>query len=90
MKRCPVCKATLFDDMDTCYGCMYRFGSKPEWEQEMQKGARACAQKPLESGEGVERRAPFAPGNEGCLLGDFLVQLHRFLGDFLVDAGVKL
>lgn len=26
MKTCPVCKATVFDDMDTCYGCMHRFG----------------------------------------------------------------
>lgn len=25
MKTCPRCKALLFDDMDTCYGCMYRF-----------------------------------------------------------------
>ena len=26
MKTCPVCKARCFDDMDICYGCMYRFG----------------------------------------------------------------
>lgn len=25
MKRCPHCKALAFDDMDVCYGCMYRF-----------------------------------------------------------------
>ncbi len=25
MKTCPVCKARLFEDMDTCYGCMHRF-----------------------------------------------------------------
>lgn len=25
MKVCPVCKSRLFDDMDTCYGCMHRF-----------------------------------------------------------------
>lgn len=25
MKICPVCKSTLFDDMDVCYGCMHRF-----------------------------------------------------------------
>lgn len=25
MKTCPVCKATVFDDMDVCYGCLYRF-----------------------------------------------------------------
>lgn len=26
MKICPVCGATVFDDMDVCYGCMHRFG----------------------------------------------------------------
>lgn len=33
MKTCPVCKTSLFDDMEVCYGCMYAFGSKPELEQ---------------------------------------------------------
>ena len=27
MKVCPVCKARVFDDMDTCYGCLHRFDS---------------------------------------------------------------
>lgn len=27
MKRCPVCKTMVFDDMEICYGCMYHFGS---------------------------------------------------------------
>ena len=30
MKVCPVCKSTLFDDMDVCYGCMYRFDGGEE------------------------------------------------------------
>lgn len=25
MKTCSVCNATVFDDMDVCYGCMHRF-----------------------------------------------------------------
>lgn len=25
MKTCPVCNSRCFDDMDTCYGCMYSF-----------------------------------------------------------------
>lgn len=33
MKICPVCKTSLFDDMEVCYGCMYSFGSKPELER---------------------------------------------------------
>ena len=28
MKECPICKAQVFEDMDTCYGCMYSFGAK--------------------------------------------------------------
>ena len=32
MKVCPVCKARVFDDMDTCYGCLYRFDS-PDAEE---------------------------------------------------------
>lgn len=27
LKICPTCKTFVFEDMDTCYGCMYRFGS---------------------------------------------------------------
>lgn len=32
MKICPVCESALFDDMDTCFGCLYRFGSDPALE----------------------------------------------------------
>lgn len=27
MKKCPVCKTAVFDDMDVCYGCMHRFSA---------------------------------------------------------------
>ena len=30
MKHCPVCNATVFEDMDRCYGCLYQFGSGSE------------------------------------------------------------
>ncbi len=33
MKVCPVCKTTLFEDMEVCYGCLYRFGSEPALEK---------------------------------------------------------
>ena len=26
MKTCPVCQAVAFDDAETCFGCMHRFG----------------------------------------------------------------
>lgn len=30
MKTCPVCKTAVFEDMDTCFGCMHRFGPDEE------------------------------------------------------------
>lgn len=49
MKICPVCESTLFDDMDTCFGCLYRFGSDPALE-----AARSAAAVPwpVDGGEG--------------------------------------
>lgn len=35
MKTCPVCHTTLFEDMEVCYGCLYRFGSEPALEKTM-------------------------------------------------------
>ena len=26
MKTCPVCQSVAFDDAETCFGCMHRFG----------------------------------------------------------------
>ena len=34
MKRCPVCASVQFDDMSTCYGCLYQFGSDPALEEQ--------------------------------------------------------
>lgn len=28
MKTCPVCKASCFDDMETCFGCLHDFSRK--------------------------------------------------------------
>ncbi len=36
MKTCPVCKATVFDDMDVCYGCLYRFSASPGEQEALQ------------------------------------------------------
>lgn len=47
MKICPVCESTLFDDMDTCFGCLYRFGSDPALE-----AARSAAAVPWPAGGG--------------------------------------
>lgn len=46
MKTCPVCQATLFDDMNVCYGCMHEFTSKLE-------GREASKEMPPQAQEGV-------------------------------------
>ncbi len=33
LKTCPICKTHVFNDMGTCYNCMYTFGSNPELER---------------------------------------------------------
>ena len=50
MKTCPVCKTSLFDDMEVCYGCMYAFGSKPELEQRAAQ-ERARTEIPLQGAQ---------------------------------------
>ena len=30
MKECPSCKAWCFDDMETCFGCLHRFGREED------------------------------------------------------------
>lgn len=37
LKLCPTCKTFVFADMDTCYGCMYRFGSDPAREEAVRR-----------------------------------------------------
>ena len=58
MKTCPICNTTLFDDMETCYGCMYSFGSKPELERKAREAADETTViapvAPAESGAPVE------------------------------------
>ena len=57
MKICPVCESTLFDDMDTCFGCLYRFGSDPALEAA--RSAKAVPW-PVDGGEGECAAAPAA------------------------------
>ncbi len=45
MKICPVCESTLFDDMDTCFGCLYRFGSDPALEAARSANGSALARR---------------------------------------------
>lgn len=43
LKVCPTCKTLVFEDMDICYGCMYRFGSDPDWERAAQREWESAA-----------------------------------------------
>lgn len=45
LKQCPVCKTQLFADMDTCYNCMYMFGSNPELEARTEQQGKNNAAK---------------------------------------------
>ena len=53
LKTCPICKTHVFNDMNTCYNCMYSFGSNPELEQRVQKGSgdrTRVASDPIQAG----------------------------------------
>ncbi len=75
MKICPVCKSTLFDDMDVCYGCMHRF----EGEDGLPEEARSV------SLEGSPRREGcICPVCKSTLFDDMDVCygcMHRFEGE---------
>lgn len=43
MKQCPVCQSFVFDDIDTCYGCMHRF-SMPERDTSSEQGEGSVSQ----------------------------------------------
>ena len=101
IERIPV--EPVFSDMDTCYNCMYLFGSKPELEQRasltalpevdtvLQEEERSIPERDLPSqflyGRGG---SPDPVPSEGAakggeLFSQFLVELHGFLGKFLLD-----
>lgn len=52
LKTCPICKTHVFDDMSTCYNCMYSFGSNPALEKRLEeesvKGLRGSQLEPSE------------------------------------------
>lgn len=54
MKTCPVCQATCFDDMETCFGCLHRFDAPSHQD------GRAPAEAPSEA----SAASAFAPQPE--------------------------
>ncbi len=57
LKVCPTCKTLVFEDMETCYGCMYRFGSDPDWER--------AAQREWETAAAARKAATLQGGQKG-------------------------
>lgn len=66
MKTCPVCQSQCFDDMDVCFGCMYRFAvDAPTPQQESASDeVRPVVEVPEEPVEvsPLEQRAALYPG----------------------------
>ena len=73
-KQCPVCKASVFSDMDTCYKCMYKFDGTETMEKVASVDATPTQRK----------------DKEDELFTLFLIEfecfLRRFLADRVVDA----
>lgn len=102
MKTCPVCSARVFADMDTCFNCMYLFGSNPALEKKAaSKALPAVGTDALgnASGRPLERERTDMPSAlpkqvrpcvQGDLFAELLVELHGFLGEFLLNRGIDL
>lgn len=97
-KRCPVCESGVFADMETCYSCMYKFGSNPELEMRFAKSEAVdgeCAVVQERKEEGVlhgesSRGAQGRKDGDESLCVEFLVQLQGFLRDFLLNSQVRV
>ncbi len=95
-KTCPVCAAQVFADMDTCYNCMYAFGSNEPLEE--RAAERTGCEEDVRQGFCFprERPEPSLPMQDAAerrgdeLLAEVLVELHRFLGQFLLDRGIDI
>lgn len=107
MKACPVCRAQVFADMDTCFNCMYLFGSNPALERKAEAKAlpevipevipeavrEVLSGDPPETKTAppLEETVPEKSGSaDGELLAELLVELHGFLGQFLLNRGIDL
>ena len=78
MKQCPVCATAVFGDMDTCYNCMYRFGSNEELE-----ASRAAAARDDAGPAALPGASRSELRGDGALLAQFLVEFDGFLRQFL-------
>ena len=70
MKTCPVCQGRVFDDMDTCFNCLYRF----------EKEAAAPEPEPQKE---VYVPQWVMPKEEGSIFRDYLSKYSQFLTGYL-------
>lgn len=76
LKMCPTCKTLVFADMETCFGCMYRFGSDPEREEAVrceyeasdfpERDGAEDAAVPEDSGEAVDENGISGRGKDAA------------------------
>lgn len=94
-KKCPVCSAAVFADMDTCFNCMYRFGSNERLEAGvavMDVMEVPDLQEPdlSEPDASALPKASCARHGEMCQLREFLVEFEGFLREFLLNREVDV
>lgn len=98
MKSCPVCRAQVFADMETCFNCMYLFGSNPSLEEKATRHALPeVLPLPAAANPENENEPPLSDEGSGKrsagpdqLLAELLVELHCFLGQFLLDRDIDV
>lgn len=66
MKLCPVCQARAFDDAETCYGCLHRFGEARSFPQNGVAGGRPLAVPPVSPEEGRKPAGRRIVQDAGC------------------------
>ena len=90
MRTCPVCRTAIFDDMDTCYGCMYRFEAEQAAGSGDERSGADTADGDAAETSGAARGVAGGSGDGDGLSRHFLIELERFLRGFLLDSGVKI
>ena len=83
MKNCPVCQGKVFDDMDTCFNCLYHFddGLKPQISSQIPYIEE-------ERGYEPEPALDFSPAwnmpkEETSVFRDYLTKYSSFLNNYL-------
>ncbi len=82
--------------MDTCYNCMYKFGTNEMLEDEAEANFLSIPNKQAFEDAALEKKtaanAPpkFEADESSALFGEFLIEFERFLGDFVANRVVRI